>query len=546
MTVVEPTSRARPGDRPAVGHPIRRALHERMRLDVRADLVDGEVRALEGLVELALGALPGLGQDHLAARERVDLGVALDLERCVEQVGILADDAGHGADAHRVGHARVRRQLADHVGLLAEVGPQRLADQHVALTTVEAAVEVGRGQAPELELLRHLVREISQRVAQAGHEAAVELLHDAAGAELDPGAPLEAGVVLEFLQPEPQEVVHPDRHRRGIHLGAFGLQPMMDVVVGRALDGLEIELAGDLHDRLGPQTIHLDRREATVDLAQRLREVRRRQMPGQRGPGAARRPPAKDLVEVLDALLDDGVGAPGHDLVGTDLVLEVLHQVRAEDRPQAAERDRQVEVEAVAHHGLLVEVVLGQEEHPEGVEARVAQRQLVALVVLAEAAGAARPGRQVDVALRHFLGADALGFAAEEVDEVARREAGRAALADVGHLAPGQEILLGGDGQDARLISALLEHRLENALGAPVQAAEQNRHRVALTPGEGAGRVRAVRLSDDCGHSFLRCHVDSSRLRAAARWRIRAGAGSSRRPSGSRSARPRPRRGTAP
>ena len=57
---------------------------------------------------------------------------------------------------------------------------------------------------------------------------------------------------------------------------------------------------------------------------------------------------------------------------------------------------------------VLVQVVLGHQEHAERVQAGVAQRQLVALVVLPEAAGAARAGREVDELLVHLLDAGLL------------------------------------------------------------------------------------------------------------------------------------------
>src|SRR5262249_8821950 len=60
---------------------------------------------------------------------------------------------------------------------------------------------------------------------------------------------------------------------------------------------------------------------------------------------------------------------------------------------------------------------------------------------------------------------------------------------------PGEKIFFGRDGEDLRAISALLEHGLEDPLGAPVQAAEQDRHRLALAARERSRGVRAIGLS---------------------------------------------------
>ena len=93
---------------------------------------------VERRFELLLGPPFGFRQDHLAAGQRMDLGVALDFERCIEKVWIPADGRRHGPDAHRIGHAPVGRKLADHVGLLVEMQQQRLADQHVTFAAREA------------------------------------------------------------------------------------------------------------------------------------------------------------------------------------------------------------------------------------------------------------------------------------------------------------------------------------------------------------------------------------------------------------------------
>src|SRR6185503_8022543 len=132
-------------------------------------------------------------------------------------------------------------------------------------------------------------------------------------------------------------------------------------------------------------------------------------------------------------------------------------------------------------------------EQAEGVEAAVAQGQLVALVVLPETARAARPRGDVDVALRNLGGPVLPGLGLQEVDEVPGREARRTALADVGELPAGLEVLARGRGEDPRAITEIVEHRLDHALGAPVQAAEEDGDVIALGAGEWCGRVGAVR-----------------------------------------------------
>ena len=268
-------------------------------------------------------------------------------------------------------------------------------------------------------------------------------------------------------------------------------------------------------------------------------------MPGHRAIRPASRAIPERLVKELDAFLDDGVRLSRHDLVRAHLVFQILHEVGAEDAPEATERHRQVQVDAVTHGGLLVHLVLGHQEHAESVEAGIPERQLVALVVLAEAAGAAGARRQVDVFLRHLGGADLARFLLEEIDEVARGEAGRAALADVGDLASGQKILARRHGQHLRVVAAVLQHGLQDALEPPVQPAEENRRRIALGARERLRGVGAVVLSSRGCHAILHSSRSSPRRSGPSRppevalWRIPAGAGSCHRPCGRRRDLPR-------
>src|SRR5262249_60499643 len=135
---------------------------------------------------------------------------------------------------------------------------------------------------------------------------------------------------------------------------------------------------------------------------------------------------------------------------------------------------------------------LGKEETPDRRGPAVGQREAVALVVVAEAAAPAGPRREVDVLLVDGVHADASRLALQEVDEVAGGEGRRAALADVRDLAAGQQIVLRGHRQNARVVARSLEHGLYDALGSPVQAAEEDGDGVALLPRERAGGGRGI------------------------------------------------------
>src|SRR5262249_43287734 len=127
-------------------------------------------------------------------------------------------------------------------------------------------------------------------------------------------------------------------------------------------------------------------------------------------------------------------------------------------------------------------------------EADVAQRELVALMVLAETAGTAGARRHVDVARRDFCGADLGRLAAQVIGQVAGREAGWTALADVRNFAPGEQILAGRRWQRLRPVPEVLQRRLDEALGAPVQAAEEDGGRLAFRSRKRPRLVGAIRL----------------------------------------------------
>ena len=225
------------------------------------------------------------------------------------------------------------------------------------------------------------------------------------------------------------------------------------------------------------------------------------QVPGHRPDRPVQGTAAEGLDQDVDALLDGGVRLASLDLVRPHLVLERLQEIGTEDGPQRSQGQRQVQLEAIAFRRPLVHVVLGHQEHAEALQAQVLEGQLVALVVLAEAAGSARARGQVDVALRDFLGSDLARFSPQEVGQVPGHEAGGAALSDVRQLPPGQQVLLGRGRQDARSVSPILQDGGQHLFEAPVETAEQDGRRAPFGLGERARAVCAVVL--DCAHGIL-------------------------------------------
>jgi hypothetical protein len=152
-------------------------------------------------------------------------------------------------------------------------------------------------------------------------------------------------------------------------------------------------------------------------------------------------PVLERLGEQFHALAHRRVGLARIHLVGPGAVFEALDHVGGQQRPDHAEGERHVDVEAAARCRPLVRIALVDQEHPERLQPDVPERQLVALVILAEPAGAARAGGDIDIVVDHLVGADALAFPAQEIGEVSGGEAGRAALSDIGQLAAGRQVL---------------------------------------------------------------------------------------------------------
>src|SRR5262249_25228272 len=201
-------------------------------------------------------------------------------------------------------------------------------------------------------------------------------------------------------------------------------------------------------------------------------------MPGERSPfRAAAGTLAEHVVQIRDRLARGPFGGPGLHLVRAPLIFEILHSVRNDDAPEGAEGEGEFGLEAAAGRRVLVDAVLAEDKHAERVEADVSERELVALMVLAETARAAGSRGHVDVALRDFFRADLGGLLPQVIGKVAGREARRTALADVRDFAAGEQILARRRRQRLRAVGEGFQCRLDEALGARAQAANKDRPR---------------------------------------------------------------------
>src|SRR5690606_29196591 len=90
--------------------------------------------------------------------------------------------------------------------------------------------------------------------------------------------------------------------------------------------------------------------------------------------------------------------------------------------------------------------------------------------------------------------ADPLAFLAQEIGEVAGREAGRTTLSDIGQFAAQEEIVPRRDRQRPRLVAKVLEHRLHDAFGAPVQPSVEDLDVFDFGSREGARLVSSIVL----------------------------------------------------
>src|SRR5688572_1465276 len=109
--------------------------------------------------------------------------------------------------------------------------PERLADEHVAFTAAQTAVEIRRGETAELVLIRQVVRDATHRATHAAVGPAHQTLRSTDPGKLESRVAIDADAILDVLSGEPQQVVDPDGDRRRIDFRAFGFEPAMNVVV---------------------------------------------------------------------------------------------------------------------------------------------------------------------------------------------------------------------------------------------------------------------------------------------------------------------------
>jgi hypothetical protein len=115
---------------------------------------------------------------------------------------------------------------------------------------------------------------------------------------------------------------------------------------------------------------------------------------------AAARAPSHLLAEKVYAVGHDLVGLALIDLVRSGLIFQVLEHVSQHGCPYRTDCQWQVEFNSATIDLALIELVLRQKEHSERVQSHIAERQLVALVVLPETTGATGTGGEMYV----FLG----------------------------------------------------------------------------------------------------------------------------------------------
>ena len=208
--------------------------------------------------------------------------------------------------------------------------------------------------------------------------------------------------------------------------------------------------------------------------------------------------------------LERAVGGAGLDLVRADAVAERVERVADQDRADDAPEERRVHLETDALARRLLEAAgLLEQQHAEAVEAGVTERLAVLGDVRAEAARAARAGRDEHVVLDDvFLRHAALAKTVEVLHEVADGEVRRVALAAVAVLASVLERVvirrvhredLVADAAQRRLDEQVVRHRQardEDRRVLALIARELARHRVEPVLGVLDGQAEALALLD--------------------------------------------------
>src|ERR1700722_15992455 len=122
-------------------------------------------------------------------------------------------------------------------------------------------------ETAQLILVGKLVRDVAERATDAIIGPAEYLLQPADLGDPETRVAVDPDIVLDLLDIEAEPVIEPDNDGGRIDLRSLGFKPAVNIVVGIALDGLQIELAGDFHDRLRLQPVDLDRFEFAKHLA---------------------------------------------------------------------------------------------------------------------------------------------------------------------------------------------------------------------------------------------------------------------------------------
>src|SRR6478735_577022 len=100
------------------------------------------------------------------------------------------------------------------------IGVKCLANQHIPFAPVESLMEIGSGQFPQLILDWHLLRQISQGLAQPVVARAESALYSVNRKDLRPCASVYRFAFLELLHLQTHQVIKPDRDRRHQDLSA--------------------------------------------------------------------------------------------------------------------------------------------------------------------------------------------------------------------------------------------------------------------------------------------------------------------------------------
>jgi hypothetical protein len=289
--------------------------------------------------------------------------------------------------------------------------------------------------------------------------------------------------------------VQPYGDWRRSDFAVFLFEPGFDVVVAVAFVGLQPEFAGDFYFGFDAEVVDCDGAPEFLDLAEGVDEIVGEEMPRDDGGFLVEeRTIAEGVVEEFDGLLEDAIGLAGIYFVGAGQVLEVGEDIGAENGPDEAEAEGEIDFEPAAIGGFLVELILGEKEKTEIAEAETVESHGVGFVILAEAAGTAGTGGEEDEIVGDGFFADLRDFFLEEIDEAAGGKDGGAAGAGVDEFLAGVEIGAGDVGKRLGFVVEIVEGALDDAFVFPGEAAVEDSDFVAVGALEGLGLVGGVML----------------------------------------------------